>query len=145
MQRKQIEYDLGVLNEKRISKEHMLVAISVVALLLVALAFKKWPWIKKTVFSLRNRSNSELADNTKDVKADEIENHENSEVSNEKPFSLERREGQLEETASTVSTKNGNEELDKFLPHESNDNPFIALRGAYGSPLIIPLFQWLEN
>lgn len=41
MQRKQIEYDLGVLNEKRISKEHMLVAISVVALLLVTLAFKK--------------------------------------------------------------------------------------------------------
>ena len=135
MQRKQIEYDLGVLNEKRISKEHMLVAISVVALLLVTLAFKKWPWIKKTVFSLRNRSNGELADNTKDVKADEIENHENSEVSNEKPFSLERREGQLEETASTVSTKNGNEELDKLLPHESNDNPFIALRGAYGSPV----------
>lgn len=91
MQRKQIEYDLGVLNEKRISKEHMLVAISVVALLLVTLAFKKWPWIKKTFLSLRNRSNSKLADKTKDVKADEIENHENSEVSNEKPFSLERR------------------------------------------------------
>lgn len=65
MQRKQIEYDLGVLNEKRISKGYILVAISVVALLLVTLAFKKWPWIKKMVFSLRNRSNGKLADKKK--------------------------------------------------------------------------------
>lgn len=145
MQRKQIEYDLGVLNEKRISKEHMLVAISVVALLLVTLAFKKWPWIKKTFLSLRNRSNGELADKTKDVKADEIENHENSEVSNEKPFSLERREGQLEETASTVSTKMVMKNWTSFFLMKVTTILSSRCAVRMVPPLIIPLLQWLEN
>lgn len=100
---------------------------------------------KEDGFSLRNRSNSKLADKTKDVKADEIENHENSEVSNEKPFSLERREGQLEETASTVSTKMVMKNWTSFFLMKVTTILSSRCGVRMVPPLIIPLFQWLEN
>lgn len=132
MQRKQIEYDLEVLNEKKITKAYIGAVVGVIVILLVLFVYRRMSWMKKTVLLLRNRHEGET-DNAKDVETHESEKRENRDVSIGKSFSHDRKEDKLNGVGSGVSSENDNKEPDRIFSHENNDNPFIALKGAYAS------------